>query len=400
MTLTTFSEHATNPGSVMRLVFGVAIVVSIMAGRAHAQSSDVSGIAEQLFDQARELAKANRWAEACPKFEASLRYDPVLGTRLNLATCYEHIGKIASAWSLYRESINFAKKAGDVKRRNYAQQQAAALEPRLPKLAISAPAMPPAGFVVKRDGTPIDAGALGVALYVDPGTHEITASAPGFEAFTQTVTLTDGKAKTVAIPNLTAIPGPKPDLPSPPVDNHVVATEPVAAPSSPAHENVGITEPVPTTLPKPPVKNHVVTTEPMVEPSSPARKNIGIAEPVLTTSATRKYIALGIGATGVAAVGVGFLFGAKASATFNDLKALCGASLVCDPADYDKGTQLMRDARSTATLSTVLVAAGGAAIVASAIVFLTRPHPQERATARIVPMTHARGAGLAIMGRF
>src|SRR6185312_7749645 len=61
-------------------------------------------IAEQLFEQGRTLVTANNWPAACPKFEESLKLDPTLGTKLNLATCYEHIGKIASAWSLYREA--------------------------------------------------------------------------------------------------------------------------------------------------------------------------------------------------------------------------------------------------------------------------------------------------------
>src|SRR5215510_3468909 len=150
----------------MRRVLGMVSVMLISAGHAHAQSSDSGSIAEQLFNQARDLAKAKRWAEACSKFEASLRYDPALGTRLNLATCYEHLGKLASAWSVYRESIDLARKLGDTKRRDYARNQAAALEPRLARLAIAAPARPPAGFVVTRDGTQIDPGALGIALYV------------------------------------------------------------------------------------------------------------------------------------------------------------------------------------------------------------------------------------------
>jgi hypothetical protein len=82
----------------MRRVVGMAWVVSAVAGRAYAQSSDTSATAEQLFDQGRELVKANKWAEACPKFEASLRYDLALGTRLNLATCYEHASTLLSAW--------------------------------------------------------------------------------------------------------------------------------------------------------------------------------------------------------------------------------------------------------------------------------------------------------------
>src|ERR1041384_2645492 len=124
----------------MRYVLAPMVVVSVLAGSPQAQSSASNALAEQLFNQARDLVKANKWAEACPKFEASLRYDPVLGTRLNLATCYEHIGRLASAWGLYRESIDAAKKAGDTKRADYAQKQATAPQPRLPQLATSAPA--------------------------------------------------------------------------------------------------------------------------------------------------------------------------------------------------------------------------------------------------------------------
>jgi len=313
-------------------------------------SGNASALAEQLFNQARDLAKANQWAEACPKFEASLRYDSVLGTRLNLATCYEHIGKLASAWGLYRESVELAKKTGDVKRADYAQKQATALESRLPKLAISASANPPAGFIVKRDDTTIDAGGLGVALYVDPGTHQITGSAPGFEPFTLTVTLVEGKTETLAIPALVAKPVPAhgTDSSTPPSEGRVDATR-----------------------------------------------------PIVPSSRTRSYLAIGVGAAGVVAAGIGLVFGAKANSTYSDAKALCDPNLACsNPADYDKAKELMRDARSRATTSTVLVIGGGAAIVAGAIVFLTAPHAREQAHARIVPVTHDHGAGLAVTGKF
>src|SRR5262249_41574123 len=131
----------------MRCERGMVVVLLLVAGgRTYAQADDSASIAEQLFNQGRDLAKANRWVEACPKFEASLRYDPALGTRLNLATCYEHVDKLASAWGLYREAIDLAKKAGDVKRHDYAQSQAAALESRLAKLTVHAPDKPPAGL--------------------------------------------------------------------------------------------------------------------------------------------------------------------------------------------------------------------------------------------------------------
>src|SRR5580765_4001995 len=135
----------------MRRTYGILIVLLVAAGRTQAQSGDSSAIAEQLFNQARELAKVNKWAEACSKFEASLKYDPVLGTRLNLAACYEHIGKLASAWSLYRQAVDLASQAGDAKRRDYARRQAASLEPKLPRLVITAPPDSPPELLVMRD---------------------------------------------------------------------------------------------------------------------------------------------------------------------------------------------------------------------------------------------------------
>jgi hypothetical protein len=341
----------------MQRALCVLVILSV-AGSVHAQSRDSSTIAEQLFNEGRKLARSKRWAEACPKFEASLNYEPVLGTRLNLAICYEHVGKLASAWGLYRELMLLAKKAGDVKRARYAQKQAAALEPRLPRLAISAPARPPEGFVVMRDGTPIDPGAQGVALFVDPGAHEITASAPGFEAFTRTVTIVEGMAETLAIPDL------KP-VPAAPVAQAPVAPGRIAS-AGPARERV---------------ERDAVTAQ------------------VVAPSRTRTYVAIGAGAAGVAALGVGLVFGARARSTYGDAEALCGADLVCDPASYEKGDQIVRDARSTATVSTVFVAAGGAAIVGATVLWLTTPRARERA-ARLVPVSHDRGAGIAVAGRF
>ena len=335
----------------MRYVLCVVVALSLVAGTASAQSVDTKALAEQLFNQARDLAKAEQWDEACPKFEASLRYDPVLGTQLNLATCYEHTGKLASAWGLYRDAIELAKKSGDAKRVAYAQKQATALEPRLPTLRIALPENPPAGMKVERDGIAMDAGAFGVALYVDPGAHVVIASAPGFTAFQQSITLVEGKPETLAIPALVA--------------------EPVAPPAG-------------------------------KEPAAEAQPSLDLTKDTSSEPPprTRKYLGLGLGVAGLAAVGTGLVFGMKAKSTNNDAKELCGADLICDQASYSEGKDLVADARAQATLSTVLVLGGGAAIVAGAVVYLTAPRAKERATARLVPTTHDRGAGVAVVGRF
>lgn len=338
---------------------GLAMLV---AARADAQSSGASTLAEQLFAQGRELARANRWAEACPRFEASMKYDPVLGTRLNLAACYEHIGKLASAWSLYRQAVDLASQAGDAKRRDYARRQAASLEPKLPRLVITAPADSPPGLLVMRDGTPIDPAALGLPLYVDPGPHEIAASAPGFVTVTQTVTVTEASTETVALPALhrPTPPAPKPEKPS--TDAPVATAEPASSPASPPHDEV---------------------TAPIAAPSS-----------------GRRRAGLWVGVGGVAVAGVGLVFGLKASSSYSDAKRLCGADLRCDQPSYEQGKRSISDARSSATISTVLVTAGAAAVAAGAIVFLTAPSASERAAIRVVPLAHDRGAGLALTGGF
>jgi tetratricopeptide (TPR) repeat protein len=332
----------------MRFALTVALAVSTLAVPAYAQApsptANTSALAEQLFSQARDLAAANRWAEACPKFEASLRYDPALGTRLNLALCYERVGKLATAWGIYRESLELARKAGDTKRADYALHQSTALEPRLPKLAITAPPAPPDGLVVKRDNTTISAAELGVALYVDPGEHTVTASAPGFDDFTLTITVREGKTETLALPKL------------------------------PAKQAA------------------VTTTDPQVDTPAP--------DTSVRTGRTRRYVAIGGAAVGVVAVSLGLVFGAKASSTYGDAKALCNPELVCDStADYDRARELMSDARSAARTSTVLVVAGGAAIATGAIVFFTSPRAKAR-RARIMPVPQDGGAGLAVMGEF
>src|SRR5262245_41081861 len=107
-------------------------------GPAHAQDNRVA--AEALFRDARKLFDAGKYAEACEKLQASQRIDPAVGTLINLARCYEKVGRTASAWAAWRDAAATAKQQGQPAREKTAREAADALEPSLARLTIEVPA--------------------------------------------------------------------------------------------------------------------------------------------------------------------------------------------------------------------------------------------------------------------
>jgi hypothetical protein len=168
-----------------------------------AQTSN-KATAEALFTEGRTLAASGKCAEAIPKFQASQKLDPGVGTLLNLAECYEQVGKTASAWAEYREAISLARLAGSKEREELATERAKALEPKLSRLAIKVTG-DASGVTITRDGEAVDSAELGVAIPVDPGNHVIEATAPGKQKFSQNIEIGDNAdSKTIEIPTLAA----------------------------------------------------------------------------------------------------------------------------------------------------------------------------------------------------
>jgi tetratricopeptide (TPR) repeat protein len=348
----------------MRTIALIAGVLALAIARPAAAQSDNKALAEQLFTQGKDLAKAGDWAAACPKFEASLRYDPALGTRLNLATCYEKVGKLASAWALYKESVDLARKAGDDKRRTFAAKQVSALEPRLPRLTIVAPAAAPSGLVVTRGGTTVDAALFGAPTFVDPGEHEIVASAPGYEPWTGTIVVAEGKAQTITIPDLT--------LAKPEPDGDKDLVEPDLPPDGDGPDGPDGPGPMP----------------------GPEGRGGG----------SRKLIGLATAGGGLLLIGAGLYFGNSASGSYADAKDACGGDLICDNADdLARSEALVDDARSAATKSTILTGVGAAALVGGVILWLTAPsgdEPRDATAWRISPAVGPDRATLVLGGSF
>ncbi len=120
-----------------RLLALAMFLAALLSGGRDARADTAA--AQALFDAAKQLMAQGKYADACPRLEESQRLDPGIGTQFNLAACYEQLGRTASAWSMFLEVAGASKAAGQLEREKVARQRAAALEPRLIRLTITAP---------------------------------------------------------------------------------------------------------------------------------------------------------------------------------------------------------------------------------------------------------------------
>jgi hypothetical protein len=303
----------------------VAILLSTSASRAQAPASANDKVAaEALFEDGRRLASAGNFAEACPKFADSQRLDPSAGTLLNLASCYEKLGRSATAWATYREAASVANAMARSEYVATAQRHAEALAPRLAHLTVSV-TQPVDGLVVLRDGAHVERSEWGVAIPIDSGAHTIEASAPGHKPWTSQIDVaSDGAQASVSIPPLEALPVEAAPPPPPPV----VPVQPPLAPP----------------------------------PSSDVATDNGT---------TQRVLGLVLGGVGVVGLGVGAGLAASAKSQYNTSLTNCqpGSPDACN----GTGVSQRDSARSAGNAATVAISVGAAALVGGAIVWFTAP---------------------------
>lgn len=173
----------------------VVAVMLAMTARAHAQTAE----AEALFREGKRLLKAGEIERACAKFEASERIEPENGTELNLADCWQRIGRTASAWAMF---VKAAASAQREDRAAEARRRAAVLERKLVRLTIEVPADADLGTLeITRDDQVVDRALWNQAVPVDPAEYTITARAARREPWSTTIDVTTTD-QAVAVPVL------------------------------------------------------------------------------------------------------------------------------------------------------------------------------------------------------
>jgi hypothetical protein len=194
---------------VLALLFSIALPCFIalptraLAAESRAQRASPAEVAaaQALFEQGRDLLRQGKASEACPKFEESQRLDPGLGTQFNLASCYEQVGKLASAYALFTEVAATAHASGQNERERVARTRAEAVRPKLTKLAIVVPEGEAGEIEIQRDGVAVGEAQWGFPVPVDPGVHHVTASGPGVGIWATDIDVpSDGAVHRVTIP--------------------------------------------------------------------------------------------------------------------------------------------------------------------------------------------------------
>jgi hypothetical protein len=191
-----------------------AVALACLVATSTAAHAEAPPRAEELFQQANALALQGRYVEACPKLEESQRIEPAVGTQFNLADCYEHLGRTATAYALFVEVGRIARAAGKFERERVARERAGALEPKLARVRLVLAAEPP-GLEIKIDDVEIPRTQWSSAFPVDPGERRVVAGAPSRKTWQGRVSARSGATADLAIPDLADV-APKPMAPPPP----------------------------------------------------------------------------------------------------------------------------------------------------------------------------------------
>lgn len=327
----------------------IAITLVLLSTRpAGAQSPSEIAVAKSIFDEGERLLKSGKVEEACERFNASVAVLPVVAALLRLGDCSEHLGRTATAWGAFSQAASLARTQALVDHEREAIRRADALAPKLVRLVVTVP--PDAairGLEVRRDGALVAPALYGIEVAIDPGPHDLEASAPGRTTWTSHLEFTaDAQTHQVTIPVLT-----------------------LAAPAS----------------------------GPGVLGDGPIDR---MSDAGVATSRGRgqRRLALITGGVSLVAFGVGATYGLKARSSWRAVTSACrdlDSHYECDAA----GRQASADAHSAARISDVMFAVGGVALVAGVVLYLTAPDGAPKAaTVRVAPTSG--GARVTFGGSF
>jgi hypothetical protein len=322
------------------LVASPAFAQSAAEGRATARALGVEG-------QAALDAKDYKRAEELFRRAEALFNAPTL--LLGLARASAGEGKFVEAWEAYNRIIldGLTTTAAFADALENAKKEIGSVEGRRSRVVLNVTG--PTTSHVTLDETPVQNDALGVPIFVNPGTHAVKATADGFDPMSQKFEVAEGKTANVSLA--------------------------------------------------------MVSNPSAVASPSPSPSPEGGPAPAWNT---QKTLALVAGGVGVVGLGVGVAFGIVATSDASTTKTDCQPT-TCTPQGHANALSEHSSAATAGDLSTAMFIVGGVGVAAAAVLWFTAPKGEKSPTPatamtirglRFDPVVSAHGTSMMISGSF
>lgn len=198
----------------MRALLLCALLVAMPVATARA---DGPNAAEVLFREGKTLLDNGQLEQACRILEESNRLEPAGGTLLNLASCYERLGRYASAETALNEARRLAEAAGRDDAKSFIEQRLGAVAPNVSLVRVKLGQREPSRTTLEVDNVTVELGGKTVELRLDPGPHELRVETEGLPVWRHKLTLQGaGAVEEVEVePAAAQAPAPLPLVPEP-----------------------------------------------------------------------------------------------------------------------------------------------------------------------------------------
>jgi len=299
-----------------------------------------------LYREGIDLGNAGRWSDACDRFRAVLSIRSSAKVYFSLAQAEEQLGQVASAQADYGRALESARAAGEFDVVQAVDQARAKVDPRVPHVRLVSTG--PGHATATLDGHPVP---LGIAIAVDPGTHQVLSSAPGMRDATTSVAI--GERQELDVP---------------------IVMRPAGAPSP------------------------LAATPQSSEPAAPPNGTPEAPHDASTSPVPFRPIALATAGLGVVGLGIGIAFGLQAKAKNDQSNSEGCAGTLCP---NQSGVSLRQDALSAANVSTLAFVVGGLLATGGVVLWLVAPPatPDRAAGVGVSPVAlGVGGGGFAVAG--
>lgn len=198
--------------SLVASALALAPCVALAPSAAIAQSGDLDAL-RRRFTQAISLEEKGDWAGAKREFEEIGRVKMTAQVRFHIALCDKGLGNLATAHEGFTAALALAEadpeNGADVL--ESAREQLAELEPRVPRIRL---AVENGGSAeVSIDDGPVRTARASFEARVNPGTHTVKVARVGAQPFIRKFNGEEGSLTEFTIPETDA---PKPDTTPPP----------------------------------------------------------------------------------------------------------------------------------------------------------------------------------------